>query len=143
MRYFISGTEMASLPELGALFLEVHEEYLLLADPIDENSAELYFGEVLLGELEVNRPGDDLFDGDLEDLLDELNKQDDPAAVQVSAWLEEASGMLVIHVLRGGHEQYDTLMSPLIDSLFARYDGVLQVDTEGFFNRDGRIVSLL
>jgi hypothetical protein len=143
MRYFVAGVEMPPLAGLDAAFRQIDAGYALLADPIDEGAGELYHGEDLLAELEINRPGDDLFDGDLEDLREELDKQDDPAAGQVSAWLEHASGMLVVHVLRGGHEQYDTRIAPLLDYLFAAYNGVLQVDTEGFFSREGRIVSLL
>jgi len=143
MRFFLADGPPPPLDDLGQVIRSNDATGLIARDAAEPARGDLYYGDVLYAELEINRPGDEIFDEDCADLLDELAKQDDPRADVASAALRSATGAVVIRVYEPGHDDYPRL-NVLIDWLFAHRAGLLQVDEEGFFDRDGqRIVALL
>ena len=141
MRFFLSDGPPPALAELAAVVAA--DGGLIAGDASEPGRGDLYFDGALYAEVEVNAPGDEIFDEDRADLLDELAKQDDPAAAEAAAALRTAAGAVVFRVYEPGHDDWPR-MNILVNSLFARRAGVLQVDEEGFFDRDGRkIVALL
>jgi hypothetical protein len=115
---------------------------MIIMDDAEPSIGDLYYGGDVYAELEVNLPGDPLCDEDIADLAEEVMKQDDQNRDFVLNVLDQAMGIVVIHVLRAGHEDYPHL-GVLIQYLFENYGGLLQVDEEGFFNSDGRVIALL
>jgi hypothetical protein len=142
MRYILTDGAPPSLAMIEAALRERDSEFSLVVDVLEDTTADLYHGDELYGELEINQRGDPLCDEDLEDFEEELHKQDDPNREIVLDALAKATGMVVLHVLRDGHEN-PARLNLLWDWLFEIRAGLLQVDEEGFFNAQGRIVALL
>ena len=142
MRYILTDGAPPSLADIQAALKAYETEFSLAVDATDEASGDFYHGDDLYGEIEINQRGDPLCDEDIEDFEEELAKQDDPNRQRVLDVLAKATGMVVLHVLRDGHENPERL-NLLWDWLFQTRAGLLQVDEEGFFNREGRVVSML
>lgn len=143
MRFFLADGPPPLLDDLANVVRSADAAGLIARDAAEPARGDLYYGDVLYAELEVNRPGDEIFEEDCADLLDELNKQDDPRAELAATALRSSTGAVVMRVYEPGHDDYPRL-NVLIDWLFAHRAGVLQVDEEGFFDRDRkRIVALL
>lgn len=142
MRFMLTDGTPPSLPEIEAALKAADAEFTVLRDSVDDDVGDLYHGEALYAEIELNHRGDPLCDEDIDDFVEELGKQDDPNREIALDVLNRATGMVVVHVLRAGHENADAL-NILWDWLFATRQGLLQVDEEGFFNQQTRIVALL
>lgn len=142
MRFIFGDGPAPGLGEIGEALRTHDPAFELLIDPLEPVYADLLYDGELYAELETNAPGDDLFDEDIEELAVELGKQDDPNAAIPLVLLRRARGMLALHVLRAGHADFERL-EPLFEWLFTARDGLLQIDQEGFFNREGRVVALL
>lgn len=143
MRFFLADGPPPALDEMAAALMMGDPASLLVRDSAEPGRADLYFSDVLYAEIELNAPGDEIFDEDRDELAEELDKQDDPGADEAKKALAGATGAVVLHVFEPGHDDY-TRLNLLIDWLFETRTGVLQVDEEGFFDRTGRrIVALL
>jgi hypothetical protein len=142
MRYFLTDGAPPSLLAIEAALQQQSAEFSIMVDATDDAVGDLYYGDDLYGEIEINQRGDPLCDEDIEDFEDELRKQDDPNRSTALEVLKKASGMVVVHVLRAGHDN-PAHLNLLWDWLFQTRAGLLQVDEEGFFDAHGRVVSLL
>ena len=142
MRFVLTDGAPPALAEIEAALQAADAAFSILRDSASDEGGDLYYDADLYGEIEVNQRGDQLCDEDLEEFSEELNKHDDPNRMIVLNVLEQAAGMVVLHVLRAGHENPANL-NLLWDWLFATRQGLLQVDEEGFFDHDRRIVTLL
>jgi hypothetical protein len=142
MRFLFADGAPPSLDEIEAAMKAVDPDISIERDLADADGGELYHNEELLGVIEVNSRGDPLCDEDIEEFIEELGKHDDPNRMVVLDVLERATGMVVVQVLFGGHENPQYL-DMLWDWLFNTRVGLLQVDEEGFFDGDERVISLL
>ncbi|HYO89795.1 MAG TPA: hypothetical protein VER79_14190 [Candidatus Limnocylindrales bacterium] len=143
MRFFLTDGPPPSVDAIAAALGQRDSAVLLTHDGAEDARADLYFADKLYAEIEVNSLGDEVFDEDRDELLDELAKQDDPRAAEAAEHLRETTGAVVLCVYEPGHEDYPRL-NLLIDWLFETRAGTLQVDEEGLFDRYGRrIVALL
>lgn len=142
MRYILTGGEPPSLAMIESALKQQDSAFSITVDATDEMAGDLYYGDDLYGEIDINRRGDPLCDEDIEDFEEELRKQDDPNRTTVLDVLANATGMVALHVLRAGHDN-PARLNLLWDWLFQTRAGLLQVDEEGFFNAQGRVVSLL
>ncbi len=143
MRFFLVDGPPPALEEVAEALTTRDASSLLTRDAAEPGRGDLYFGDVLYAEIEVNSVGDDVFDEDCEDLLDELGKQDDPGGDEARNALLSATSAVVLRVFEPGHDDFARL-NLLVEWLFETRTGVLQVDEEGFFDHTGhRIVALL
>lgn len=143
MRFFLTGGPPPLLDDLAAAVTAADPSGLVARDAAEPARGDVYFGGVLYAEVEANGPGDEIFEEDRLDLLDELAKQDDPNAAEAVEVVRWSTGAVVLRVYEPGHDDWPRL-NLLVDWLFATRTGLLQVDEEGFFDRDGRkIVALL
>jgi hypothetical protein len=102
----------------------------------------LYRGSELLGQLEVSRPGDGLFEADSDELRREA-RQGGAAAGPVLARLGSLTAILAVSVLwqERAAEQTLDLLSPLWDWLLANRRGLIHADGEGFYDGQGLILA--
>jgi hypothetical protein len=142
MRFIVTEQSPPSLDDIQAVLQAFDSAYFVVMDDADPTIGDLYYGDEVYAELEINLPGDPLCDEDIADLAEEVLKQDDPNRDVVLEMLDQAIGILVIHVLRAAHEDYARL-AVLIEWLFDMFAGMLQVDEEGFFNSEGKVITLL
>jgi hypothetical protein len=92
----------------------------------------------LLAQLEVNLPGDGLFEDDIGLLRDEA----DARGAEVAVRLGSVTAIVAVHILwqgRSGDETLD-LLDPLWDWLIANRRGLVHADAEGFYDRKGLIL---
>lgn len=142
MRYFMTDGAPPSLASIETALKHQDSAFAVVVDGTDDTAGDLYHRDDLYAEIEINQRGDPLCDEDIEDFEEELNKQDDPNRSIALDVLKQATGMVVLHVLRAGHED-PARLNVLWDWLFQTRAGLLQIDEEGFFNVEGRVVSLL
>jgi hypothetical protein len=143
IRFLLADGPPPALDDISLALQTLDDAALLARDAAEPGRADLYFGDTLYAEIELNEPGDDLFEEDRDELLDELGKQDAPGVADAAAALRAATGAVVLRVYEPGHDD-PARLNALIDWLFETRTGVLQVDEEGFFDRAGRrIVALL
>lgn len=122
-------------------------EALTAADPRFRVGDELHLGDELLGELEINVRGGELFDDELDEQLEELEGLDeddaDPDAVaQIVQQLQACDRVIVLRVLWQGRDADATLdmIAPLWTTLRALSPGLLQADGEGYYGPDGELL---
>ena len=142
MRFILTDGAPPSLESVAEALSKVDAEFTIVKDSADTVSGDLYYDDDLCAEIEINQRGDPLCDEDIEDFVEELNKHDDPKRQIALEVLEQATGMIVVHVLRAGHEN-PAVLNHLWDWLFATRAGLHQVDEEGFFDHEGRVISML
>lgn len=95
---------------------------------------ELRLGEELLGILEINEPGDGMFDEEIEELLEFLEDGDGNVRA-VKKHLQRANRIIALQVLYQAREIEATLsmIDPLWNWLNRHRDGLVQADGEGWY----------
>jgi hypothetical protein len=141
LRFLASGPEAISLEELGAA-LAASDPRWRIDDTSDERSScgDLYLGDELLAELEVNRPGDMQFEDERDQLLQALPESGAGAALErVRNGLQSARAIVAVRALFAGEGRDGPFekLSPLWRWLFDHREGILQADGEGYFDRGG------
>ena len=104
----------------------------------------LTYGGALYGQMEINRPGDDLFLGEIEEPKEEAEEGAAKGRKTVLKALAETKAIVAIQVLWQDREAEGTLqkIDPIWLWLFANRSGLLQVDGEGWYDRSGLILKL-
>jgi hypothetical protein len=102
----------------------------------------LLLGSQRLAIIEINRPGDDIFEDDLAEFMDMVGKGDLPGEVRVRETLTATRALVVIEAFWEGEDAESTLskIDPLWDWLFANHTGLSQADAEGFYDASGLIL---
>jgi hypothetical protein len=142
MRFILTEGVPPSLDSIDGALKAIDMAFAITRDAADGAAGDLHYSDEIYGEIEINQRGDPLCDEDIEDFKEELNKQDDPNRVIALDALARATGMIVLRVLRAGHEN-PAILNHLWDWLFATRAGLLQVDEEGFFDHERLVVSIL
>lgn len=144
MRYITSNLDPIQFDALGAYLYGIDQEYRYFVDDFDEQSAELIYKGERIATLEINARGDQLFDEDIEDLIELLTFITDSRTEEIINQLKSAQAMLVAAVYWPGDdpEPVFSLLDPLWDWLFANRPGLLQADNEGFYDVDHLILEM-
>ncbi|MBC8098031.1 MAG: hypothetical protein H7Y11_01190 [Armatimonadetes bacterium] len=130
--------------------LQAHDPAYALANrqTIPYTSADLFYRDEVYAELELNQPGDDLFDDEVAELVEELESiifdhPDDQATQQALAvQMRMAQTILVARVVFGDNALEDGIrhLEPLWAWLFSLEAGVLLVDYEGYYDGQGLLL---
>jgi hypothetical protein len=146
MRYFIMGGASGSptLADLGGALGAIDPTFTLIPDLHLPGYGQLYHGETLLAEIEINVPDDDVLAEDLEDLRDLLAFSQHPNKDRVIAALDTLQSAVVVEAYWPGTESEAALDKTdlLFDWLFDHYPGLLQMDGQGFFDREAAILPM-
>lgn len=139
MRYVVADDRDLPLTELEAALQAMDPAFRVTVWTGERESGELYLGEELLGELEVNRPGDGLFDEEQEELLAALPGGE--GRDRVERLVRSASLILALRVLWQGREGEATLamIEPMWEALFQLRRGLLLAEGEGWYDRAGLV----
>jgi hypothetical protein len=146
MTFFLdhaSGLTFAEIEE--ALWAEDQAYRIEVLDrlPMDSfEAADLRYGDDEYARLEINRVGDPLFQGEIQDHLEKVEYGGRGQTSQVATTLRHANTILRVQVCWKQRDRDLTLdrLQPLWDWLFAFRSGVLHADGEGFYDADGIIV---
>jgi hypothetical protein len=147
MRYIVTDGELR-LVEIEEALRGTDGAYRLHQHSgTQRQSADLYHGDELYGELEINRPGDGLFEdeiAELREMVEEREESDEDGRRRVVDLLTRATGMLAVRVLWQGRDAEPTLerLDPLWRWLHDRREGLLQADSEGYYDQDGLVLAV-
>jgi hypothetical protein len=141
MRFFVISTASVSLYQLEEAMQRVDARYRLANTDIPD-IADLLFDDTLLAVLEINRPGDDMFEDDLAEFDEIVGPDSDPATVRVREVLQQTKALVVAEVFWEGTEADAALekLDPLWNWLFQNVRGLAQADTEGFYDSSGLVL---
>lgn len=141
MRYIITSEQAITLPGIGAALTALDPAYAVQSEQIDD-VADLLYGETFCGVIEINRPGDDIFEDDLLEFHDMVGAGDAEGERRVRATLDSAKAIVAVEAIWQGTESESVLkhIDRLWNWLFAHYPGLLQADNEGFYDDHGLIL---
>ena len=97
-----------------------------------------------IAKLEINVPGDGLFDTELGELVEFVEDADGPAKHRVLATLRAARTIVAAQVLFGTRDTDSTLsaLDPVWQWLMRNRQGLLQADGEGYYDAEGLILEV-
>ena len=100
-------------------------------------------GEVL-GELEINRPGSDMFADEISGMLARLERTSAPATPAVVGRIQAAQAVLGFQVIDGARTPDATmqLLGPLWSVLQSLASGLWQIEGQGFYEAGQLVVPL-
>lgn len=145
MRFFTTDKNTSSIDDLNPLLQARHPSWRLKTlDGASNPSADIMFGEKLLGELEVNKPGDGLFEEEIDELLDFIDASNKGDREGVEELLQNATAAYVVRVLLRGRDRESTLETLDIfwEVLFQQHSGMLQADSEGYYDSSGMVLEV-
>jgi hypothetical protein len=135
VRYISTRPEPLSLGAVQAMAGAIAPPLRLSSD------GDLSLGNEVVAELEVNVPGDGLFDDEREELLEEVDarrEEDEEGASLVRRTLEAATAIVAIRVLSGPRHGEEALepIQPLLAKLAQDGPGLVQADGDGYSRGD-------
>lgn len=142
-RYITTDPRDITLPILAVALRQIDEAYTLTTSPLDD-LADLIHGDVLCGQIEINRRGDDLFDEDIADLQELVEGSGGAHELRVLDTLANAQTMVAVEATWDGDNSESVLskLDPLWNWLFKNRPGLLQADNDGFYDHDELILEL-
>jgi hypothetical protein len=140
MRYITTSAEPVTLKVIEKGLQSLDSEYRISED------GELHHGKELYGQLDVNFPGEELFEEERDELLAELEDAEDERGVKaVRKVLKSAKAIVALQVLFQGRQDTEATLQriePLWDWLFAHRSGLMQADGEGYYDTEGLVLEL-
>jgi hypothetical protein len=133
MRYIVTDDREVSLDILETALKNANPLY-----SIQRSKGE--FGELRLGSeiyatIEINSRADELFDSELEELMEEVEEAETGEKQFVLDMLKAAKFTIAVQVLWGSRRTEETLgkLDPLWNWLRANRKGLVQADGEGYY----------
>ncbi len=141
MRYITTDAGDLSLSVIEAALQQMDAAYAITNTDVPD-IGDLIHGDTRLGVIEINRPGDDIFEDDVAEFHDLVGAGDSPAQQRVYEVLDNANAMVAVEAEWPGTDAEPVLakLDVLWDWLFAHYPGLLQADNEGFYEGDDLIL---
>jgi hypothetical protein len=133
----------------GPLDLRVLGGDLSSSDPdyearFDATGGTLFRADEPVAELELNIPGDGLFDDELGELETSAADGHGPGEARVAETLATAQAIVAVQVLFADSAEDGDLaaLDPIWEWLFANRQGLLQADGEGYYDAHGLIFAV-
>jgi hypothetical protein len=151
MRFLITSDFSPRVEDIQRMVAERDSAYeLITRQPLPYETVVLKYSGEEYAEIDFNRPGDDLFADEIDDLLEELNEtvfdtqEDARVRDVVAAQVRETRLILSAEILFGDNFLEDgiRLIDPLWDWLFEQTDGLLKIDNEGYYDADGLLLAI-
>jgi len=130
VRYILTDNDDITFPQVTDILKTISPDYEVDEDVIN------FKGE-LIGLLDINEPGDGIFEGDI-DLLTEF-AEDKEAKDIILADLEKAKLLVVVQVLGANWDASMDAVEPLFDWFLANHPGLLAVEGGEFWNSAGQL----
>jgi hypothetical protein len=137
MRFFDTSEKALSLGDIEDALRQVDPAYRLEPfEPDDARRAALYLGDSLYAEIEINAPGDELFEAETGEMLEFLKEAMGAGRERVEGVLKSARRTVAVSVLGAGRTSEESLagIDPLWVWLFSTRSGLLHADAEGFYD---------
>ncbi len=145
MRFITTDSRPSSIADLRTALKAAHPAWDLNETSGGTRlSATISFEGALYGDLEINHPGDGLFEDELQELKEFLEYAGKGSKRKVTQTLSKATAIYAVQVLWQGRDTEETLDKLQIfwDHLFARHAGLLQADGEGYYDDNGIVLAV-
>ncbi len=141
MRFISADERPLSLAIIGQALNAIDSRYVMRPTDLDE-LVEVVYDSKLYGQIEINTPGDELFEDDISAFMEMLGTATTQEECLVTTTLAAATQIIAVEMFWEGTNSEATfaLFDPLWDWLFANRRGILQADSEGFYSTDGLLV---
>ena len=136
MRYISTDSQDITLAWLQEALRRIDPRYSIEEQQKGRReTGDLQFAGELYGEFEINRPGDGLFEEEIEEFMGGAEAGEGEGHKIVREVLSAARCIVALQVLWQGRETEATLerISPLWSLLSDTRSGLLQADAEGFY----------
>jgi len=136
MRYIVKDNRNLDLQLIEDSLRQSDSAYAISSRQTERIAGDLMHGEEIYAQIEINRPGDGLFEDEIEELLEFAQDGEGKGKEEVINCLKKARAILVVQVLFQDRETEDALgkIDPLWQWLFENRKGLLQVDGEGYYS---------
>lgn len=145
VRFFSMAAEPVSLAMLHQAIQRIDREYTVEPDPSTWQLGLLYHGDQLCAELELNVPGDGLFEPEMEEFFDRLASENG-ASTGIEDRLRAAQQIICLrvsaHVASSREDPPLRELEPLWTWLFEHSGGLLHADRDGLYDRQGLLLKL-
>ncbi len=140
MRFISTDERPITLAMVEVALKQVDKAYAITNVEINDMGDFLH-GDVRCAVIEINRPGDDIFDDDIE-AFQQMMRGDSIVERRIIDVLGNAKSMIVVEAFWEGLSAEPVLekIDPLWHWLFENYAGLSQADGEGFYDRSGLIL---
>lgn len=131
MRFITTDTDLIDLKKIGQVLQSMDTKYAL---EIQNNDATLMYDGDPYADLEINLPGDGLFEEEIKELLEFLEDATGRKKKRVQTVLKDAKQIFAAQVVFGGRDLEATFdrIDPIWAHLFEHHNGLLQADGEGY-----------
>ena len=138
MRFFVEDGQPLTFDELSSGLRSVDPEFRIEADH------RVYRGDELLGQMEINVAGEDVFRDEIDDFVEMIEGTEEEGKEGVAGRLREVTAMLAVQVLMQQRTLAQTLdlLDPLWAWLLVHRRGLVQADGEGFYEDTELILAL-
>ncbi|SRR5258706_10478945 len=143
MRYIVSDEQPIALNELKNFLKQLDGRYKFEGDD-GESIADVIYADEPYGQIEINVPGDGLFEEEIGELVEFVEDVEGPNKQRVLGALRGAKSIFCIQVLFGGREANETLtkLDPIWNWCFQNKEGLLQAGGEGYYDKTGLILEV-
>src|SRR5687768_1447511 len=134
MRFVVADDRNLSLSKINSGLKQVDAAYSIEFEG-DADEGDLTFNGDIYGALEITRPGDGLFDDEIDELKEFLEDAEGKRKPEVLQVLSDAKAIVALQVLQQGRatsEETLERIDPLWEWFFANYEGLMQADMEGY-----------
>jgi len=131
IRYVMTEDDTLIFPQVTEILETISPDYEVDEDVIN------FKGE-LIGQIDINEPGDGLFEGDIELLTHQAEGMQTRDIIRTE--LGKAQIMLVVRVLGADWDASMDAVEPLFDWFLANHPGLLAIEGGEFWNTTGRLL---
>ena len=141
MRFLLCDPRMLDINAVGNILTAIDLRYMMRPTDLDDLVEVLYDG-TLYGQIEIDTRGDEMFTDDISAFTEMLGQVSTPQEIIVADSLKAATQIIAVEMFWEGTNGEATFekFDPLWAWLFNNRKGILQADTEGFYNVDGLLV---
>ncbi len=141
MRFLLCDPRMLDMKAIGDVLASVDPRYMMRPTDL-EQLVEVWYDGTLYGQIEIDTRGDEMFTDDISAFTEMLGEPSTPQEIIVADSLKAATQIIAVEMFWEGTNGEATFekFDPLWDWLFSNRKGILQADTEGFYNAEGLLV---
>jgi|CXWL01.1.fsa_nt_gi hypothetical protein len=142
MRFIVEDETTVSIDEVEAVLIRLDSRYLLAREVGDQRTADIFYNDSVYGQIEINVPGDGLFEEEIGELIEFIEDSAESKREAVIEKLNNTKSIFCIQVLFQGRTVEETLekLAPIWDWCFRSRAGLLQVDGEGYYDASGLVL---
>ena len=142
MRYVVTDKKDLSLQTMEDSLKQLDQAYSIVNRQTGRVIGDLVHGGEVFAQIEINRSNDELFNEEVQELVEFAEDSEGKGKREVLKCLKKARLLVAVQVLFQERDTEATLqkIDPLWQWLFSNRDGLMQADGEGYYNGKGDLI---